>query len=161
MKFEICCDWCGKVFRRYPSRIREHNFCSQRCSGYYSSKRQNPEGYAFKDFSKNSVRFTQMNREMNSGRMTPEVRMKLRDAKLGTGKGGSYEKFFGRHTHRVVAELMLGRPLKPGEVVHHIDRDRRNNRPENLMVFASQAEHVKWHKKHDNEEVMPDVVQTT
>lgn len=161
MKFETNCDWCGKVIWRYPSRLREHNFCGRSCMGAYSSKDRNPEGYAFKEFSKNSARFAQMNREMNPGRMTPQVRVKLRDAKLGTGNGGSYEKFFGRHTHRVVAELMLGRPLKPGEVVHHIDRDRRNNNPENLMVFSSQAEHARWHKEHDNEEVMPDAVQTT
>lgn len=35
----------------------------------------------------------------------------------------------------MVAERMLGRKLKPGEVVHHIDGNKRNNAPENLMVF--------------------------
>ena len=57
---------------------------------------------------------------------------------------GSYAKHFGRHEHRVVAEQMLGRPLKRGEIVHHIDGDRRNNRPENLQVMT-QSEHVKLH----------------
>jgi hypothetical protein len=46
-----------------------------------------------------------------------------------------------------MAAQMLGRPLLSGEVVHHIDRDKRNNRPENLMVFASQKEHAAWHAK--------------
>ena len=81
--------------------------------------------------------------------MTEAVRAKLRKAKLGKGQGVSYEKTYGRHTHRVVAERMLGRPLRKGEVVHHIDRNKRNNDPSNLMVFPSQREHVKWHNEHD------------
>ena len=90
-----------------------------------------------------------LNEELNPYRMTPETRMKLREAHLNTGEGKSYEKFMGRHTHRIVAEQMLGRPLRPGEVVHHIDEDKRNNSPENLMVFSTQAEHAAWHKEHD------------
>jgi len=79
--------------------------------------------------------------------MTAGTREKLRQSRLGTGQGKTYAKRFGRHEHRIVAEQMLGRPLRPGEVVHHIDGNKRNNAPENLMVFASQAEHALWHKK--------------
>lgn len=90
-----------------------------------------------------------LNEELNPTRMVPETRAKLRAARLNTGEGVSYEKFLGRHTHRVVAELMLGRPLRPEEVVHHIDGNKRNNAPENLMVFQSQAEHAAWHAAHE------------
>jgi hypothetical protein len=88
------------------------------------------------------------NRKNNPTLMTPEVRAKLREARLGRGEGVTYAKTYGRHTHRVVAEQMLGRSLLKGEVVHHIDGDKRNNTPENLMVFPSQSEHVKWHIAH-------------
>jgi hypothetical protein len=48
--------------------------------------------------------------------------------------------------HRLVAEHTLGRFLLPTEIVHHIDGDTLNNRPENLAVLASIGEHTKKHK---------------
>ena len=91
---------------------------------------------------------TQYNLEHNPTAMTEDRRNAMRNARLNTGKGKTYTKTYGRHTHRIVAEQKLGRPLKPGEVVHHIDGNKRNNNPENIMVFASQALHAKWHKEH-------------
>lgn len=44
--------------------------------------------------------------------------------------------------HRLVLEEKLGRYLKPGEVVDHVDGDRLNNDPANLRLFASNAEHL-------------------
>ena len=34
--------------------------------------------------------------------------------------------------HRIVMEKKLGRPLKKGEVIHHIDGDNQNNNIDNL-----------------------------
>ena len=61
------------------------------------------------------------------------------------GEGRTYRKYLGRHEHRVIAERKLGRPLKKGEIVHHIDSNYRNNDPDNLMVLSSQAEHCRIH----------------
>ena len=41
--------------------------------------------------------------------------------------------------HRVRAEELLGRPLAPNEVVHHISGDRSDNRSENLQVLSSKG----------------------
>ena len=44
--------------------------------------------------------------------------------------------------HRIVMEQKLGRFLESNEVVHHIDANKQNNHPDNLIVL-SQSEHCK------------------
>jgi hypothetical protein len=46
--------------------------------------------------------------------------------------------------HRLVAEEMLGRSLAEGEVVHHVNGVKDDNRPENLMVFQTHSDHVRY-----------------
>jgi len=45
--------------------------------------------------------------------------------------------------HRTVMHHKLGRPLTKDEVVHHIDGDISNNHPDNLGVYASNADHLR------------------
>ena len=47
--------------------------------------------------------------------------------------------------HRVIATQKLGRELLSSEVVHHIDEDKLNNSPDNLMVFKTTADHTAYH----------------
>lgn len=147
---KTACARCGKEIEIYPCKIKPHNFCSRRCLAEYSSKTKNPDGYLkLKDYKNISKHMTELNIKLNPGRMTFSVRAKLSVARKGSGEGKTYAKSFGQHTHRMMAERMLGRKLLPGEVVHHIDGNKRNNRPGNLMVFKNQAEHAKWHKEHE------------
>lgn len=158
----ITCNTCGKEFKKIPSKVKKRNFCSIVC---FTAKITKPCEACGKNVTRVpsqmlnrvfcsigcskkylSEKMTAMNEDLNPERMTMPVRIKLRKARLGKGESKTYTKTFGVHTHRVVAEQMLGRPLKPGEVVHHIDEDKRNNHPLNLMVFASQALHALWHK---------------
>lgn len=59
----------------------------------------------------------------------------------------SYPQIYNRETkrmeylHRVVAARQLGRPLEPGEVVHHLNGDKKDARPENLLVLQAD-EHI-------------------
>lgn len=57
--------------------------------------------------------------------------------------------------HRYVAEQMLGRPFKRGEVVHHINGEKTDNRPDNLMVLSSVSAHRLLHV--EQERATPDL----
>ncbi|MFA5422189.1 MAG: HNH endonuclease [Bacilli bacterium] len=46
--------------------------------------------------------------------------------------------------HRLVVEKILGRYLKKNEVVHHIDKNKENNMPQNLMAFSSHSAHLRF-----------------
>lgn len=48
--------------------------------------------------------------------------------------------------HRYIAAIKTGRPLKPGEVVHHKNRDKKDNSFDNLQVCKNQKEHDRIHK---------------
>lgn len=60
------------------------------------------------------------------------------------GVSAYYRKVNGRHEHRVVAEEKYGRKLTFDDVVHHIDGDKRNNHPDNLVVLT-RSEHCHAH----------------
>ncbi|MCL4418380.1 MAG: HNH endonuclease [Actinobacteria bacterium] len=52
--------------------------------------------------------------------------------------------------HRIIMEEAIGRYLEPDEIVHHINGDKKDNRIENLLLFASQKEHASFHKNLNN-----------
>ena len=60
-----------------------------------------------------------------------------------------YKRFAdsGIPVHRYVAERKLGRNLKKGEVVHHINRNKTDNRRRNVWVFRSQKKHDSVHRR--------------
>lgn len=49
--------------------------------------------------------------------------------------------------HRLVVEKFIGRFLTKEEVVHHINGLKKDNRIENLMIFKTNKEHIKFHTK--------------
>lgn len=51
------------------------------------------------------------------------------------------------YKHRLVMEKFLKRFLNPNEVVHHKNKDKHDNRRKNLLLFQSNAEHLKYELK--------------
>ena len=61
------------------------------------------------------------------------------------GKGNkAYIKLNSRHLHRVQAEKKIGRKLKKGEIVHHKNGNKLDNRLSNLEVMT-QSQHATLH----------------
>lgn len=81
----------------------------------------------------------------------------LREHHLASTDGMVYE-------HILIAEQILGRPLKFGEEVHHEDRNRANNTKENLFVFKTKSDHARYHKNNlmyltqDGSYISPEII---
>lgn len=130
-KVAVKCTLCGKAFNRSENQVRENSFCCK--EHFYEWNAQRVTDY------------NRMNNPMNKPGGVLSSRIKRSRELSGTGEGKAYRKQLGKHAHRRIAEAMLGRPLKKGEVVHHIDGNKLNNTPANLEVLPSQSEHCKAH----------------
>jgi len=92
------------------------------------------------------------NPNWKGGRTTTEhgyVLVKRPDHPRADSRGYVYE-------HILVAEQMIGRPLNPGEEVHHDDLHRSNNVPSNLKVKTNHAWHFLEHRKPESKLRLPD-----
>ena len=134
------CDLCGKSFRKKQVEVHEHNFC---CREHF--------------YRWNGLRvaaYNQSSNPMNKPGGVLHSRIRRSEIQRGRGEGKTYRKLLGRHEHRRVAETAIGRPLRNGEIVHHIDGNKLNNAPENLLVLPSRAEHARIHFSKKERQVM-------
>lgn len=152
-RIKVTCRTCGKEFMERASRGRQ--YCSRECSGlataklYESRRRPVVCQHCGKPFSVRQCRTDAqfcsfLCRQTGVSRRTAAIRSaKLRMRK--PAKAGTYLKLHGRHAHRVIAELKIGRRLESGEVVHHKNKRRHDNHPDNLQVLPTQGEHNRIH----------------
>lgn len=78
-----------------------------------------------------------LERCMQSGSLRPTQTVHYKT--LGIGRQES------EYEHRILAQRVLGRPLPPKAEVHHVDGDRNNNTPSNLVICPDHAYHALLH----------------
>lgn len=152
------CEYCSALYTCKKSAAVHSRFCSRQC--YADSQRTLPRpdprpcevcGTLFKPSRKmGHARFCSKSciwRATKGPEFNARIARETVDARAAKQRGTGtkwYIKLYGRHEHRVVAEQMLGRPLRRGEVVHHIDENKHNNDPGNLMI-TTQRQHMLEH----------------
>ena len=78
-----------------------------------------------------------------------EVLEKMYREKCYVDKKTGYYRFndSGIFVHRWIMAKKLGRNLKDEEVIHHLNGNKLDNTPSNLMIFDSKEEHREWHQE--------------
>lgn len=127
---------CGNKFETTDYRIKDGRgkFCSKKCQYSYATR---PSGLSYKIKVKNRGWFKK-----------GEVREKFTGEPYFDENIGYYKiRHNGKNYkyHRYLMEKELGRELLDDEVVHHKDNNKLNNNINNLELFESKSEHLKFH----------------
>lgn len=130
------CETCGKHVEKWvsPARIAsgavKNRFCGRTCAGAWRVGKNHPL--------------------WNGGRVLDKGGYWLVSL---PGHPDANKSGYVRE-HRLVMEKMIGRRLTKKEVVHHINDDQGDNRPDNLQLYADNASHkaadVKNRKRLNN-----------
>lgn len=145
LRINTVCDTCGKPISYVRSNFArsEKHYCCLKCS-HVAQKKPKDElkcDYCGKSF----TRFQAWSKKSDVHFCSVECRRAwFAKASQANVSHGEYIFEKGEFQHRIVAEGMIGRKLLPDEVVHHIDGDRSNNSPDNLMVMT-RSEHGRLH----------------
>lgn len=110
---EVKCLQCGTAFKTYQSQIKNGGgkYCSYSCKSKYENSGE--RHYAW-----------------NGGKFPA-------NGYIAVSVGQDRKKY----EHQVIAALALGRPLKKGEVVHHVNGNKTDNRNSNLIICSSSYHH--------------------
>lgn len=139
---EVECSNCGKKVKRYPSTLYKLSFCNLSCHRSYYNRINNPSWK--RDISgKNNPMYGIKNPKLK------EWNDKHKGENNPNWKGGLHKRKDGYYRinikgKRYLYHRYLLKLLDEGKVIHHIDHNPSNNEMSNLMIFNSQAEHVKY-----------------
>ena len=71
-------------------------------------------------------------------------KVQYKNTNIGIGRGGKKEY---RTQHALIAERVLGRNLRAGEEIHHVDGDGKNNATSSLVICPSRSYHMLLHMR--------------
>lgn len=149
------CKTCGKEFKTYPSLVKRGwgKYCSHHCSKKVTGYQKGNKIWLGRKHTKKTKR--KMSISAKTSPLCP------RGDKVWNWKGGRMKRknrwLLLRPNHpnawqtgyvyqyRLVAELCLNRYLTSQEIIHHINEHTLDDRPENLYLFPSKAEHTYFH----------------
>lgn len=124
--------------------------CKGLCQLHYghlkAQRRMKPCGCGCGELTSYTYKHGHHTRLFTSEEQTRRGRMNNGDSVRNPPGATWYRKVRGKHEHRIIGEQIAGRPLTSDDVVHHVNHDRRDNRPENLRVMT-RAEHIEEHRE--------------
>jgi Zn-finger nucleic acid-binding protein len=132
------CPVCGCAFKN--RRNIEIRTCSPQCAGILAVGRQQNETWK-----NNRLKSWTANGNAQKAKKGP-LNPRFTGRKMSEGYVWVWTEKTGYiQEHRLVMQRHLGRPLTDDEIVHHHNRDRTDNRLENLQVMTREehsAEHL-------------------
>jgi len=126
------CKICRTEFKAWPSSTTKH--CSIKC------RNKSLIGHPVSQITKDKIHFAQLgekNHNWKGGRILHKTGYYL----IRQTAHPSRRKCDYVLEHRLVMESMIGRYLRPEEVVHHLNGIKTDNRPENLVVMPKGKHH--------------------
>jgi len=142
------CASCGTKFLLRADAAKKANrgkYCSTACS---NEGRSRPLVADVADLQRLYVDEKKTTREIAEiyGSTWKHVSRALKSMGVRLRQGHEGRGIKRSRVYRATAASTIGRSLRPGEVVHHINTDWKDNRPENLAV-VSRTKHSQLHKQ--------------
>lgn len=156
----VCeCDTCHKQFLKPEWYVKSypHQFCQRQCKDKFQS-------LMMQGNKSNLGKGHPSTKHHSQGENNPMFGVHRYGEENGNWKGGIKKTDTGyiliyrpKHPnaindkyvfeHRLIMEEFLNRFLTKKEIVHHINKDKTDNRIENLMLFPNHSEHRLYHTK--------------
>lgn len=163
----IACAVCGKKVQKPRAWLKKvaHPTCSRQCNGVLRGQEWAKYG------SKGRSGWTEESRASYQSKMTGENNPAWKGGVTIFKTHGNYvgvryvrcpPEFLAMARkdgyvmeHRLIVAKAMGRLLLRTEVVHHVDHDPTNNRPENLQLFASNSDHKRYEHRGSPAPIWP------
>lgn len=141
----IICNTCGKVVK---TSIKRDLWRKKYCSVYCRRKALKQSG---KLTTKGIIWTEEVKKKMSRSKVGMYEGKNNPNWKGGIQHGNYVYKSIGvnmrQPLHRYLMEKLLGRKLRDGEVIHHIDGDKYNNNLSNLFLCKNMAQHRVLHSQ--------------